>query len=101
MALTRDPGLQPERTELAWGRTSLVMAAHALVVVRAGTQSGEPALLLLGIVVAVLAIGLLAAGQVRRRQLARSVAAPSARLMAFAAGSVVFASAVAVLAIVR
>lgn len=37
----RDPGLQPERTRLAWGRTALTMAAVGLLSLRAGMVSGS------------------------------------------------------------
>lgn len=37
-----DPGLQPERTELAWRRTHLALVVAALVVVRHPLTSGRP-----------------------------------------------------------
>ncbi|AYZ30257.1 DUF202 domain-containing protein [Serratia sp. FDAARGOS_506] len=37
----RDPGLQPERTRLAWGRTALTMAVVGLLSLRAGMVSGS------------------------------------------------------------
>ncbi|HFF8978835.1 MULTISPECIES: DUF202 domain-containing protein [Serratia] len=36
-----DPGLQPERTRLAWGRTALTMAVVGLLSLRAGMVSGS------------------------------------------------------------
>ncbi|MFF4343223.1 DUF202 domain-containing protein [Kitasatospora sp. NPDC001540] len=62
----RDPGLQPERTLLAWSRTALVLAADALLVLRTGYVHGLPGLAALGGVLAVAAFGLYAHG-VRRR----------------------------------
>lgn len=41
--LSRDPGLQPERTALAWQRTGLALLVAALVVVRDGLVTGGPA----------------------------------------------------------
>ncbi|WP_051731856.1 DUF202 domain-containing protein [Kitasatospora phosalacinea] len=65
-AAPRDPGLQPERTLLAWSRTALVLAADALLVLRTGYVRGQPGLAALGGVLAVAAVGLHAHG-VRRR----------------------------------
>jgi uncharacterized membrane protein YidH (DUF202 family) len=38
-----DPGLQPERTALAWQRTGLALVVAALVAVRDGVVVGGPA----------------------------------------------------------
>lgn len=35
----RDPGLQPERTSLAWGRTSLAMMVTGLIALRLALES--------------------------------------------------------------
>lgn len=60
-----DPGVQPERTRLAWQRTSLALLGCALVAARLlATHAPVPAIL-----VGVLAIGLsLAMGLLSRRR---------------------------------
>jgi uncharacterized membrane protein YidH (DUF202 family) len=64
-----DPGLQPQRTALAWNRTALAMAVNALLVIRGGMQDSDTSLLGLGILVALMAGALVLAGALRRRQL--------------------------------
>ena len=64
-----DPGLQPERTALSWTRTSLAIAANALLSLRAGLLAGEPALLAVGVLLFAAAGGAVLVGAVRRRQL--------------------------------
>ncbi len=46
--MKRDPGLQPERTALAWGRTALAVFVNALLVLRAGLVGAHPDLVGLG-----------------------------------------------------
>ncbi|QKW20237.1 DUF202 domain-containing protein [Kitasatospora sp. NA04385] len=65
-AAGRDPGLQPERTLLAWSRTALVLAADALLVLRTGYVRGRPGLTALGGVLAAAAAGTYAHGLRRR-----------------------------------
>lgn len=50
--MTRDPGLQPERTRLAWRRTTLAVGAVAALAARLALQRGTP-LGLLGLFAAV------------------------------------------------
>ena len=96
--MTRDPGLQPERTALAWTRTSVAMGMNALLVVRMGAQSEDRSVMALGLVLAVVALTLFGAGHYRHRRLRRSAMAPPTPLVAFAAGSVVLAASIASLA---
>jgi hypothetical protein len=65
---TGDPGLQPERTALAWTRTALAVAVNALLSVRAGFVDGEPWLVAVGVVLFAASGAVAAIGTVRRRR---------------------------------
>ena len=92
----RDPGLQPERTSLAWRRTLLALVVVDLLVwrswVRAGTAAPSSGVDLPGLsaLTAMAATAVLAAVVfVRGRELRRGSAAPPAVLMRCAAGAVI------------
>jgi len=72
-----DPGLQPQRTTLAWSRTSLAVFINALLALRTGAQLGRTFVVALGIVLLFAAAGFVACGAWRQRCLAHSHA-PSA-----------------------
>lgn len=65
----RDPGLQAERTALAWHRTSLALAANALLSLRAGLVSDQPLVLALGSVLVGAAAAVALMGARRKRAL--------------------------------
>jgi uncharacterized membrane protein YidH (DUF202 family) len=84
----RDPGLQPERTLLAWRRTALGLLANAVLLIATGAGSSSVRLGL-GIVVAVLALTCWAAvGAVYRRQHQGPPELGSERVMRLATGVV-------------
>lgn len=66
----RDPGLQPERTRLAWRRTTLSATVVALLAGRQALHSGaSPAALVAVALTAVAWLGLLAVAHLRVRRL--------------------------------
>ena len=83
-AVPRDPGLQPERTGLAWSRTGLALAANALLALRAGVAREQPAATIIGVVLLVAAAFVVGFGFARKRELVRGevVAVPAAALVA-------------------
>ena len=66
----RDPGLQAERTSLAWTRTGLAVAANALLTLRTGMASHWPWLILLGSALLASSAFIVLYGRRREQQLA-------------------------------
>lgn len=85
-----DPGMQAERTALAWGRTSMTVIVNALLALRAGIVGERWPITALGIALLVSAAAVMLFGAVRRRQLLsdRRPSSPSPVMMR---GTVVFA----------
>lgn len=78
----RDPGLQPERTRLAWRRTTLAYTVAALLAARTAVQAtgrggSTAAAALVGAVCALLWLGFLAVAHRRVRRLADRPTPPS------------------------
>jgi uncharacterized membrane protein YidH (DUF202 family) len=85
-----DPGLQAERTALAWSRTAFAFLVNALLWLRAGLADDDSMLLLFGLVLLALAAGFHACGRSRARALmtgARPAPARPALMRALALGA--------------
>lgn len=80
----RDPGVQPERTALAWGRTGLAVTVNALLVLRAGLLTSHPFLVALSFMLLLAALGAIVCGAWRSRLLSggKVTSAPPPALMA-------------------
>ncbi|GAA1438775.1 DUF202 domain-containing protein [Leifsonia poae] len=65
----RDPGLQGERTALSWSRTALVIVVNALLSLRSGFVSDQPALIVVGVILIGAAIAAVIYGNHRGRAL--------------------------------
>jgi uncharacterized membrane protein YidH (DUF202 family) len=88
-----DPGLQPERTTLAWARTGLSSTGAALVLARVAVLRDAPALAALCACMVVVAVGAALEGTqrnaARRRWFEGAVEARGLSLVARAAVAVV------------
>ena len=95
MSEVRDPGLQAERTSLAWGRTALAASITALLVTRDGFVSHQPALAAAGLLL--LAAAAVTGAAARRRQSAIVAAVTQGRNPVSRNGMLLMASLVVVL----
>lgn len=99
-----DPGLQIERTQLAWRRTAMTAAVNAALVIKLAAATAVPAATyLVGAMLAVMAAGALVWGEAsygprRRALLERRPAARAGALRALGTTAVVVAAAAAVAA---
>jgi uncharacterized membrane protein YidH (DUF202 family) len=77
MAAHRDPGLQGERTALAWTRTALALLANALLLTRAGLVHGSSRVTALGLALLCMALLVSLYGAVRQGQIGNRTHPPA------------------------
>jgi len=75
-----DPGLQPERTALAWSRTAAGLLANALIVLRSGYVGGSHLVVALAMTLVVAAGATYVMGMTRRKRLDPCIAADAEEL---------------------
>jgi uncharacterized membrane protein YidH (DUF202 family) len=97
----RDPGLQSQRTALAWSRTALAMVVNSLLVLRLGTSATDRSVEFLGFAFLAVSGGILLVGEIRRRELAKTTAKASSRVMATCSVFVVLVSLASVVAMMQ
>lgn len=99
--MPRDPGLQPERTALAWSRTGFATFINALLALRSGWTMHSAPIMALGVLLLVSCAAAIAYGGVRRRRLSSAVAplAPPALAIWIVAGIMLLACAAGVASI--
>ncbi|WP_106476419.1 DUF202 domain-containing protein [Phytohalomonas tamaricis] len=68
---SRDPGLQPERTGLAWSRTAFVVLINAVLIARSGLTHHELIVTAAGFLMLAAAAAMYVYGSVRTHHLAR------------------------------
>ena len=68
--MTPDPGLQRERTGMAWGRTGLAVLVNSLIVLRAGVTANHVPVITLGAFLLIAAGAAVGCGTYRARRLA-------------------------------
>jgi len=102
MSTDLPPGVQPERTALAWRRTSLALAAGSLVAGRVAEPLTGPLIWVVAVLGAVAALGLARAGSRRAARWAtvighepEPVPGPGGRTLALCAGGVLLIGVVA------
>ncbi|HUG26290.1 DUF202 domain-containing protein [Piscinibacter sp.] len=89
----RDPGLQSERTQLAWVRTGVAIVVNAALLLRVGALSHSTALLICAALLGAISTVVIALGFQRGRRLASAgPSPPGAMLMASVSAAGAFAS---------
>jgi uncharacterized membrane protein YidH (DUF202 family) len=99
----RDPGLQPERTALAWRRTAMAALVNGALLARATAQTHSSTLMAVAGLVVVSACLMCAVGWHRQRTLTQGSrpTAPHAALAALLVGTVWIACGAAVVAMLE
>jgi uncharacterized membrane protein YidH (DUF202 family) len=87
--LPRDPGLQAERTALAWNRTALAVLANALLILRSGWVTERTTITALGFVLLIAAAAFYWHGAWRRRELLSSHGAVAPRTVVMEATAII------------
>ena len=93
-----DPGLQRERTAMAWSRTGLAVLVNSLIVLRAGVTANHVPVITLGTFLLAAAGAAVGCGTYRARRLATGGNATTPWILMAGTVAVVWTAAVATIA---